>query len=359
MTLKRLAYIGGSMVLMLLATSVLFLGNQSLVNADSLAEEINCSIYEQLVASGAPIPEDLAAACGSGGGADSDSDDDSNDPGNPPVDPCEDIFPRIPGMPECEGDEGDDENVVDACTNETTDPGAQESGPCNSDDVCPNDEGIQTTTPCASESDDDGAEETPPTPGGSGGGGSGGGGGIIGGGSYPGGQVLGTAVGGGSNACDYISGFIKPGRANDIEQVYRLQAFLKVFEGAGVEMSGIYDEASIAAVRAFQTKYAADILSPWGISQSTGYVYLTTRKKMNEIYCDGGLEFPLSQEEQQEIDEVKAAPVVQAMPARASEEMEHEDLDSMELEDETEVPVVDAPSRSVWDFFRGLFDRFR
>lgn len=33
---------------------------------------------------------------------------------------------------------------IDACPNETTDPGFQEIGPCNEDDVCPNDEGIQT-----------------------------------------------------------------------------------------------------------------------------------------------------------------------------------------------------------------------
>lgn len=35
---------------------------------------------------------------------------------------------------------------VDACPNEQTDPGMQTTGPCNSDDVCPNDIGIQTST---------------------------------------------------------------------------------------------------------------------------------------------------------------------------------------------------------------------
>jgi len=52
------------------------------------------------------------------------------------------------GDPGCTDPQDNDEidPVVDACPNEQTDPGVQTSGPCNSDDVCPNDPGIQTST---------------------------------------------------------------------------------------------------------------------------------------------------------------------------------------------------------------------
>src|SRR3989338_704439 len=154
---------------------------------------------------------------------------------------------------------------------------------------------------------------TPPAPGGGGvsdnGGGNGGGGdsgsssgsssgrGRGGGGGSPSGsgspsdgQVLGT-----STSCDaYLTAFIRSGRANDPEQVRRLQTVLRDFEGAQVAVNGVYDGATLVAVHAFQSKYAADILAPWAINQSTGYVYLTTRKKINEIYCRNTKQFPLS-----------------------------------------------------------------
>jgi hypothetical protein len=95
------------------------------------------------------------------------------------------------------------------------------------------------------------------------------------------GQVLGNFT-----FCPYLTQYMRMGAQNDPMQVMRLQAFLKSFEGYDyVTINGIFDQATHQAVSAFQLKYSADILAPWGISHSTGFVYLTTLKKINEIIC--------------------------------------------------------------------------
>ena len=69
-------------------------------------------------------------------------------------------------------------------------------------------------------------------------------------------------------------------------QVIRLQAFLKVFEKLDyVQITGVFDEATLQGVMAFQQKYSSQVLTPWGISQPTGYVYKLTLAKINQILC--------------------------------------------------------------------------
>jgi uncharacterized repeat protein (TIGR01451 family) len=98
-----------------------------------------------------------------------------------------------------------------------------------------------------------------------------------------------------SSSCgEYVTGYIKPGATNDAVQVARLQSFLKSYEGANVTVNGIYDAPTIAATEAFQLKFKDDILTPWGISEPTGYVYLTTRQMINEVACKFSETFPLS-----------------------------------------------------------------
>ena len=112
------------------------------------------------------------------------------------------------------------------------------------------------------------------------------------------GEILGAASSSGAISCDqYLTAFIKPGGDNDPAQVLRLQKILVEAEGAEVQQNGIYDDSTRNAVNAFQSKYADEILSPWGISKPTGFVYLTTRKKINELYCKSMDTFPLSQAE--------------------------------------------------------------
>lgn len=211
----------------------------------------------------------------------------------------------------------------------------------------------------------DGSGDTPPPGGGSGSGSSGGGGG----GGF-GGQVLGAATDP-SIACDlFLTGFIRPGGVNNPEQVKRLQSFLNTYEGAVLVESGVYDAASIAAVHAFQRKYAAEILAPWGISQSTGYMYLTTRKKVNELRCNQL--FTLSAAEWGIIQKARAArgapqtaapvpqtttpaPVPSFVPAVTLPVSEPQP--AAVAETALPAPEATAPRGGVWSTLRGLFGR--
>ena len=65
-----------------------------------------------------------------------------------------------------------------------------------------------------------------------------------------------------------------------------LQEFLKTFEGnSSLKITGTYDAATIAAVNAFQEKYAKDVLVPIKEVRGTSNVLLYTANKINQIYC--------------------------------------------------------------------------
>jgi peptidoglycan hydrolase-like protein with peptidoglycan-binding domain len=85
----------------------------------------------------------------------------------------------------------------------------------------------------------------------------------------------------------YLTKYIKFGDKNDINEVKKLQEFLNKFEKEKLNVNGIYDQANFEAVKRFQKKYEKDVLPPWGITNPTGFVYKTTTKKINEIYCQG------------------------------------------------------------------------
>ena len=105
--------------------------------------------------------------------------------------------------------------------------------------------------------------------------------------------------------CSYLKDYLRMGDNNDVEEVKKLQQFLKDFEGfSDLEVSGIFDQATFDAVSLFQSKYRSDILDPWGIEVPTGYVYYTTQKKINEIQCKKA--FPLTQNQQAEISSFNA-----------------------------------------------------
>ena len=54
----------------------------------------------------------------------------------------------------------------------------------------------------------------------------------------------------------------------------------------------------------FQERYFDDILKPWGHDKYTGYVYILTKKKVNEIVCERA--FPLTESQENEIAQFKA-----------------------------------------------------
>jgi hypothetical protein len=102
-----------------------------------------------------------------------------------------------------------------------------------------------------------------------------------------------------------LSTYIAYLEENDPEEVGKLQFFLHTLEGfSSVGITNIYDEVTYNAVHEFQRRYESDILEPWGMTQSSGYVYLTTQKKINEIWCSD-LDFSLTDAQKKEIEEFK------------------------------------------------------
>jgi hypothetical protein len=99
-----------------------------------------------------------------------------------------------------------------------------------------------------------------------------------------------------TTSCPVItSELLKFGGANNAADVSRLQSFLKNFEKMDIEVTGTYDENTVAAVKAFQMKYMKDILTPWGATKASGVVYITTIKKINEIGCGSKVELSAHQ----------------------------------------------------------------
>ncbi|MFZ2716078.1 MAG: immunoglobulin-like domain-containing protein [Minisyncoccia bacterium] len=107
-----------------------------------------------------------------------------------------------------------------------------------------------------------------------------------------------TTFSGGS--CNYLNDYFRRDFNNNSIEVTKLQAFLRIFEGAtDLAISGVYDEPTINAVNSFQMKYKEDILTPWGHTAPTGYTYILTKKKVNEIFCNKMI--TLSETDQAEI----------------------------------------------------------
>lgn len=88
------------------------------------------------------------------------------------------------------------------------------------------------------------------------------------------------------NLCEaYINEDIGPSKKNNVESVKKLQTFLNQTENEKLIVNGLYDTNTENAVRRFQTKYSSHILSPWGLTKSTGVVSRTTRAKINSMMC--------------------------------------------------------------------------
>lgn len=82
----------------------------------------------------------------------------------------------------------------------------------------------------------------------------------------------------------YLLGYIKLGVKNNPREVTKLETFLNTYEGEQLEINGIYELKDFEAVKRFQKKYQ-ETLSFWGINKPTGYVYISTQKAINRIYC--------------------------------------------------------------------------
>jgi hypothetical protein len=131
----------------------------------------------------------------------------------------------------------------------------------------------------------------------------GGGGGGIGGHRHPVTAVQGEILG--ATSCSYLRDYLKIDRNNDPVEVLKLQSFLNLYENESLPLTGVFNQDTFIAVQRFQTKYSGDILEPWGDKVTTGFVYILTKKKINEIYCNTILS--LNQSDRSEINAFKSS----------------------------------------------------
>ena len=102
----------------------------------------------------------------------------------------------------------------------------------------------------------------------------------------------------------YLSEYLGINRKNNPKEVKKLQIFLRDYEGfSNLKITGIFNKATFDAVLSFQVKYKNDILVPWGINLPTGFVYITTKNKINEIYSQSKI--ALTEKQIKEIDNFK------------------------------------------------------
>jgi peptidoglycan hydrolase-like protein with peptidoglycan-binding domain len=116
--------------------------------------------------------------------------------------------------------------------------------------------------------------------------------------------------------CPLLDTYLGNGGHNDPVEVVKLQAFLKNVEGSDVDVNGIFDQKTLAAVNAFQTKYLSAVMGPWGADHSSGYVYITTRKEINLISCN--VAFVISPAEQAIINAYIAGQVTVPVPIQTN-----------------------------------------
>lgn len=121
--------------------------------------------------------------------------------------------------------------------------------------------------------------------------------------SNPGGPGGGSSVSGGSvtlnsgslgivggspimiDSCPLITDYLKLGGDNNPIQVTKLQIFLKNSEKLDMEVNGKFDQKTEDAVKIFQKKYLESVLGPWDATRATGFVFITTVKKINQLAC--------------------------------------------------------------------------
>ncbi len=109
----------------------------------------------------------------------------------------------------------------------------------------------------------------------------------------PAGEVLGAFTGEDRTCNTYLNSYLKYGQDNDVFEVLKLQAFLKLFIGLDLELTGKFNLATFEAVKQLQTMEEEAILDPWGPElQPTGYVYKTTKYFINNYLCEGSEVFP-------------------------------------------------------------------
>lgn len=117
-------------------------------------------------------------------------------------------------------------------------------------------------------------------------------------GTNPRSRVLGAST----TVCEeYLTTYMRPNTPNLPSEVMKLQNFLNDYTDNTIQVTGIFDLNTEIAVRNFQKQHKDEILTPWGLERDSGYVYYTTKKKINEIYCNNTRVFAMNTSELAEI----------------------------------------------------------
>jgi len=175
--------------------------------------------------------------------------------GNENAEDC--TYPEVPACSDNEDNDGD--NLADE-----KDPGCHDDkDPNNEDSYDPNDNNENNS--------------------------GGGGNGSSGSRRSSSGQVLGAET----EICNWNTQYLRRGwNKNVANDVQTMQNFLNTHMTSGLAVDSVFGPLTEAAVKAFQSKYKADILTPWGINDPTGIWYLSTTTKAKEIMCGEKVALP-------------------------------------------------------------------
>ncbi|MEN9405086.1 MAG: hypothetical protein RLY47_45 [Candidatus Parcubacteria bacterium] len=112
-----------------------------------------------------------------------------------------------------------------------------------------------------------------------------------------GGEVLGATTE--TNFCPFLRDYQHINMENDPSEVNKAKAFFNSYLGLSLPLDGTFDQSMFGAVVQFQNMFKPDVLDTWteefpGVldDNATGYLYQTTKWKINSIICPGYETFP-------------------------------------------------------------------
>jgi large repetitive protein len=110
---------------------------------------------------------------------------------------------------------------------------------------------------------------------------------VLGASIGPSGQVLGASTSGLPEGCNaLLNTYMRMGKKNNSEaEVKLLQQFLNDNIEANLPITGMFGPMTDKAVRNFQSANAEEVLKPWGLNKPTGFVYKTTQRWINLMFC--------------------------------------------------------------------------
>lgn len=110
---------------------------------------------------------------------------------------------------------------------------------------------------------------------------------ILGGGGVFNGGNRGSVLGATTDICDWDASYLRKGwKGNNSEDVKKVQNdLLNALEGNNLVVDGVFGSKTEEAIKAFQAKYADEILKPWGINSPTGLFYLSSLRQAQKLLC--------------------------------------------------------------------------